>query len=108
MTFKTLANLYRSPIILHVDIDAFFPSVEQVLNPKLKGKPVIVGAGVIASCSYEARRLGLHTGSWTLLPLAALLLRRIEHPLGRDRQLGYADAGHHDHGRETRRAAVRP
>ena len=47
------------PVILHVDIDAFFASVEQVLNPRLKGRPVIVGAGVIASCSYEGRRRGL-------------------------------------------------
>ena len=48
--------------ILHFDIDAFFASVEQVRNPGLKGKPVIVGAGVIASCSYEARKYGLHAG----------------------------------------------
>jgi DNA polymerase-4 len=47
------------PVILHVDIDAFFASVEQVLNPHLEGHPVIVGAGVIASCSYEGRRRGL-------------------------------------------------
>ena len=47
------------PLIIHVDIDAFFASVEQVLNPQLVGKPVIVGAGVIASCSYEGRRRGL-------------------------------------------------
>lgn len=48
--------------ILHFDIDAFFASVEQLRNPVLKGKPVIVGAGVIASCSYEARKYGLHAG----------------------------------------------
>ncbi len=48
--------------ILHVDIDAFFAAIEQQLNPKLRGKPVIVGAGVIASCSYEARRFGLRAG----------------------------------------------
>jgi len=47
---------------MHVDIDAFFASVEQLLNPKLRGRPVIVGAGVIASCSYEARRFGLRAG----------------------------------------------
>ncbi len=48
--------------IMHLDIDAFFASVEQVRNPRLAGKPVIVGSGVIASCSYEARRFGLYAG----------------------------------------------
>lgn len=47
-------------LLMHLDIDAFFASVEQVRNPRLRGRPVIVGAGVIASCSYEARRFGLH------------------------------------------------
>lgn len=54
------------PTILHVDIDAFFAQVEQVLNPKLRGKPVAVGGypgerGVVACPSYEARKLGLKT-----------------------------------------------
>lgn len=52
----------RRSLIFHVDIDAFFASVEQVLDPRLKGKPVIVGNGCIASCSYEARRFGLSAG----------------------------------------------
>ena len=47
---------------MHLDIDAFFPSVEQSRMPFLRGKPVVVGSGVIASCSYEARRFGLHAG----------------------------------------------
>jgi len=49
-------------IVLHVDIDAFFAAIEQQRDPRLQGRPVIVGAGVIASCSYEARRFGLHAG----------------------------------------------
>ncbi len=48
--------------VLHVDIDAFFAAIEQQRDPRLKGKPVIVGAGVIASCSYEARAFGLRAG----------------------------------------------
>ena len=57
-------------VILHVDIDSFYPSVEIRENPAIKGKPVIVGAdpkggrgrGVVVSCSYEARKLGIHSG----------------------------------------------
>jgi DNA polymerase-4 len=49
-------------LILHVDVDAFFASVEQLLIPSLRSRPVIVGSGVIASCSYEARRFGLRAG----------------------------------------------
>src|SRR5882724_8654278 len=45
----------RIPNIVHVDVDAFFASVEQVLNPKLRGKPVLVGRGCVASASYEAK-----------------------------------------------------
>lgn len=50
------------PLVLHVDIDAFFAAIEQQRDPRLRGRPVIVGAGVIASCSYEARRHGLRAG----------------------------------------------
>jgi DNA polymerase-4 len=53
-------------LVLHVDIDAFFAAIEQQRDPRLRGRPVIVGAGVIASCSYEARRFGLKAG----MPLA--------------------------------------
>jgi len=48
--------------VLHVDIDAFFAAIEQQRDPRLAGRPVIVGAGVIASCSYEARAYGLRAG----------------------------------------------
>lgn len=51
----------RIPNIVHVDVDAFFASVEQVLNPKLRGKPVLVGRGVVASASYEAKMCGVKT-----------------------------------------------
>ncbi|MDP6046095.1 MAG: hypothetical protein QGG25_10835 [Phycisphaerae bacterium] len=50
------------PLIFHIDVDAFFASVEQLLTPGLRGRAVIVGSGCIASCSYEARRFGLHAG----------------------------------------------
>jgi DNA polymerase-4 len=51
----------RIPNIVHVDVDAFFASVEQVLNPKLRGKPVLVGRGCVASASYEAKFHGVKT-----------------------------------------------
>jgi len=54
--------LEHSKLILHLDIDAFFASVEQLLIPSFRNRPVIVGSGCIASCSYEARRFGLHAG----------------------------------------------
>jgi len=55
--------------IVHIDMDAFFASVEQRDNPAYKGKPVIIGAdpkggkgrGVVSTCSYEARKFGIHS-----------------------------------------------
>ncbi len=58
--------------ILHIDMDAFFASVEQVLNPALLGKPLIIGGdrtdtrGVVCTASYEARKFGVHSA----MPLA--------------------------------------
>ena len=51
--------------IVHLDLDAFFVSVERLQNARLAGKPVIIGGtsdrGVVASCSYEARQYGVHS-----------------------------------------------
>ena len=47
--------------ILHADVDAFFASVEQRDDPRLSGRPVIVGAGVVLAASYEAKALGVRT-----------------------------------------------
>src|SRR2546426_12456048 len=67
--------------ILHVDMDAFYASVEQLDHPEYKGRAVIVGAdpksgkgrGVVAACSYEARKFGVHSAlpisrAWKVCP----------------------------------------
>ncbi len=50
------------PTILHADLDAFYASVEQMLHPELRGKPIAVGGGVVLACSYEAKRFGVASG----------------------------------------------
>ena len=72
------------PNIVHVDVDAFFASVEQVLDPKLRGKPVLVGRGVVASASYEAKACGVKTAmtfrdALRLCPKALVVPGQYEH-----------------------------
>src|SRR5213082_2712617 len=49
------------PTIMHADLDAFYASVEQRDDPRLRGRPVIVGAGVVLAASYEAKAFGVRT-----------------------------------------------
>ena len=77
--------------ILHVDMDAFYASIEELDHPEYKGKPVIVGAdpkrgngrGVVAACSYEARRFGVRSAlpisrAWKLCPEGVYVRPRMQ------------------------------
>jgi DNA polymerase-4 len=52
----------QSATILHADLDSFYASVEQLLDPSLLGKPIAVGGGVVLACSYEAKAFGVRGG----------------------------------------------
>jgi len=73
--------------ILHVDMDAFYAAVEQRDHPEYRGKPVVVGSdpkggrgrGIVSTCSYEARRFGIHSAqpisrAWNLCPQAIYVM----------------------------------
>src|SRR5262245_44640572 len=69
--------------ILHADVDAFFAAVEQRDNPELRGRPVLVGAGVVLCPSYEAKACGVETAmgvrrALRLCPAAIVVRPRME------------------------------
>ena len=81
----------RERIIIHVDMDAFYASIEQLDNPGFRGRPVVVGAdprggkgrGVVCAASYEARTFGIHSAlpistAYRLCPDAVFVLPRFE------------------------------
>lgn len=81
--------------ILHLDMDAFFASVEQLDNPELKGKAVIIGGaerGVVSTASYEARRFGVHSAmpmfqARKLCPHAVFIRGRMDRYIEKSREV---------------------
>jgi DNA polymerase IV (archaeal DinB-like DNA polymerase) len=69
LTLNPKTNNTDRPITFHVDMDSFFASIEVRERPELKGLPVVVGSdprggsgrGVVSTCSYEARKYGIHS-----------------------------------------------
>src|SRR5213593_4519059 len=66
----------KEATILHADLDAFYASVEQLLDPSLSHRPIAVGAGVVLAASYEARAWGVRAGmpGWRARQLCPRLL----------------------------------